>query len=217
MIAPIFSRPDRTASEITDHYALRCAENVARKLEGTPEPRVPAYTGHTSADLARHRELEIDITTDLGWGDPEAIRLMKHHAQEAARTAEAYASDWGLITFKGGVGGCNNLPKRAFEMIDSLRARVYPATYVASAEFDPSRMLQAKYRELELKHQDLVRVIELKNKELRSRASQYARARIRKNEREELQDVLDSLAENVRSWQVQLKKASKEVGFFTLF
>jgi hypothetical protein len=214
MIAPIFSRPVRTPSEILGHNELRCAQNVARKLEGTPKPRVPTFNGRTSADLARHRELEIDITTDLGWGDADAIRLMNHHAQEAARTAEAYSRDWCLITFKGGVGGCNNLTKRAFQMIDSLRARVDPANYVASAEFDPRRVLQAKYFQSELKHQDLVRAVELKNKELRKQASQYVRARIRKNEREELQCVLDSFASDVRTWQVQLNKASKEVGFF---
>lgn len=210
----LFRRNYHTDDEIARHKAERNAAKVARILEELPEPRAPELINTTTAAITRHRIQEIDITTDLGWGDPEAIRLMKHHAQEAARTAEAYASDWGLITFKGGVSGCNNLPKRAFEMIDSLRARVDPATYVASAEFDPSCVLQVNYQELELKHQDLVRVIELKNKELRSRASQNARARIRKNEREELQYVLDSLAADVRFWQVQLNKASKEVGFF---
>jgi hypothetical protein len=203
-----FKRPTRTPEEIQEHKDLKLAEWVARKLEGLSEPTVPAYTGLTDADQARHRELEITIITDLGWRDPLADKLMRHHAREAVRTIQGYARAWEMNTEKGGPGGWNNLPKHTHMMIDSLRSRVDPVLYVAEAEFDHKRIIRSEYQKIESKYKNAVDAIELKNQKIRVFATSYTRSKIRQRERNEIQEVLDSMAVDIKNWQEDLCSVS---------
>ena len=203
-----FKRPIRTPEEIQAHKDLKLAKWVARKLEGLSEPTVPAYTGLTDADHARHRELEITIRTDLGWRDPLADRLMRHHAQEAVRTIQGYARMWGMNTEKGGPGGWNNLPKHTRLMIDSLRPRIDPVLYVAEAEFDPELIARGEYQQIESKYKNLIVAIEQRNQSLRSGASKYKRSKIRQVERAEIQVVLDSMSIDLGQWKDDLFNVS---------
>ena len=203
-----FQRPIRTPEEIQEHKDMKLAEWVARKLEGLCDPTVPAYTGLTDADLARHRELVIAIRTDLGWHDPLADRLMRHHAQEAVRTIQGYARAWEMNTEKGGPGGWNNLPKHTRLMIDSLRPRIDPVLYVAEAEFDQKRIIRSEYQQIESKYKNAVDEIELKNQKIRVGATSYTRSKIRQRERNEIQEVLDSMAVDIKNWQEDLCSVS---------
>ena len=206
-----FKRPIRTPEEIQAHKDLKLAEWVARKLEGLSEPTVPVYTGLTDADHARHRELEITIRTDLGWRDPLADRLMRHHAQEAVRTIQGYARMWGMNTEKGGPGGWNNLPKHTRLMIDSLRPRIDPVLYVAEAEFDPELIARGEYQQIESKYENLIVAIEQRNQSLRSGASKYKRSKIRQVERAEIQEALDSMARDLGQWRDELFDVSDNI------
>lgn len=208
----LFHPPYRTDEEIAEHKALRTAEAVVRKLEGLPEPKVPPYQGKTPLDHARHRELEIDITTDLGYGDPKAIRLMKHHASEAVSTAAAHARQWEMNTEHGGSGGINNLFKHVTKMIEGLRSRANPVLKVAEAEFDPSHILRGRYNQIESVHLDQVQSLKRVYDQMRDGAGKYARSKIRPLERKELQDVLNSMAKAVCKWDAELNAACKEAG-----
>lgn len=203
-----FNRPVRTIEEIREHKALKLAEWVARKLQGHTEPTVPAYTGLTDADLARHRELEITIRTDLGWRDPLADKLMRHHAREAVRTIQGYARAWKINTEKGGPGGWNNLPKHAHMMIDSLRSRVDPVIHVAESEFDQRQIIRFEYQRIESKYKSAVDAIELKNQKIRIGATSCMRSTIRQRERKEIQELLDSMATDIKNWQEDLCSVS---------
>lgn len=206
-----FKRPVRTIEQIQEHQAIKLAELVARKLEGLSEPSVPSFTGVTYSDHARHREFEIKLKTDLGWGDPLAERLMRHHANEAARTMKAYAEAWQLNTAKGGVGGWNNLPKQTRSMIGSLRARIDPVLYVAEAEFDPKHIARSEYQKIESKYKNLVDAVEQKNQALRMGASKHIRSKIRQAERAEIQEVLDSMARDLGQWRDELFSVSDNI------
>jgi hypothetical protein len=206
-----FKRPVRTSEEIQEHKAVKLAELVARKLEGLGEPSVPPYTGVTYSDLARHREFEIKLKTDLGWGDPSADRLMRHHANEAVGTLQAYAEAWQPNTKKGGVGGWNNLPKHTRSMIDSLRARIDPVLYVAEAEFDPEHIARIEYSHIETRYKNKIAAIEQRNKALRIGASKYTRSNIRQAERAEIQEVLDSMARDLSQWRDVLFDVSDNI------
>ena len=209
----LFRRPLRTKEEISTHEALRRAEAVARKLENIPEPSAPPYQGHTTASLARHYALVIEITTDLGWGCPKALRYMKHHAREATLTAESFASNWELNTTQGGVGGWNNLPLHTAKMIKGLRTRIYPALTVCDAEFDPKKILRKRHLEIETTHLLRLNAIKCKYERMRSLASSHTRKKIRELERNELQIILDSIAKEICEWEKELNQACKEVGF----
>ena len=97
-----FHPPIRTVEEIAEHKAQRTASTVARKLQGIPEPKLPPYVGKPPQAHAKYRELEIDIKNDFGYGDPEAARLMRHHAREAASIAEAQDRQWEMSTERAG-------------------------------------------------------------------------------------------------------------------
>ena len=209
----LFHPPIRTAEEIAEHKAQRMAAVVARKLQGIPEPKLPPYLGKTPQEHAKYRELEIDIKTDLGYGDPEAFRLMKHHAREAASTAVAQAHQWEMSTVRGGVGGWNNLPKHATDMIKGLRSRIDPVLKVAEAEFDPSHVLRRKYDEIEAAHLDQVQKIQRKYDQMRDGAGNYARLKIRQQERNEIQKTLSSRASSVRDWEAAVLDAHRVAGF----
>lgn len=208
-----FHRPFRTVEEIDAHKTLRIVEAVIRKLENIPESSAPPYQGHTTASLARHYISVIEITTDLGWGCPKAIRYMKHHAREASITAESFASNWKMNTAQGGVGGWNNLPLHASNMIKSLRTRIYPALIVCDAEFDPKKILRKKHLEIENAH--LLKINSIKNKYecMRSHASSHTRKKIRELERNELQLILDSIVNEICDWESDLIEACRQVGF----
>jgi hypothetical protein len=196
-----FKRPIRTIEEIQEHKAIKLAELVALKLEGLSEPIVPPYVGKTHSDHARHREYEIKLKTDVGWGDPAADRLMRHHANEAVRTFEGYVQAWKMNTEKGGVGGWNKLPIRARSMIDSLIPRIYPVLYVAEAEFDPKHIARIEYSRIESRYKNWIDAIEQRNNALRTGASKHKRSKIRQAERAEIQEVLDSMARDLGQWR----------------
>lgn len=206
-----FHPPIRTAEEIAEHKAQRIAEAVARKLEGRPEPKMPSYQGSTPRSLAKHREMEIELTTDLGWGDPKAIVDMKHHAREARLTAESHACHWEMNTKRGGRGGWNNLSKHAIDMIAGLRSRIDPAIKVAEAEFDPDFILRDIYEAIESTHLDQVRGIKKKYDQMREGAGKYARSKIRKHEQADIQGVLNSSASAIRHWEAKLHGACPRV------
>ena len=212
MISP-FRSPNHSPEESAEHKALRTAEAVARKLEGLPDPKPPPYVGKTSSALARHRIEEIDMTTDLGWGDPKAERLMKHHAREAVSTAANWARNWMHNTDKGGPGGVNNLPKYARTLIDGLKSRLAPALHVAEAEFDPDHHLRQKLTEITSDHLRQIDVIEEKYQPRHAAANSYGRKKLRDAQRVELGDVLTSHAESIEEWEKELLEGSREVGF----
>jgi|LauGreSuBDMM15SN_2_FD.fasta_scaffold16140_4 hypothetical protein len=203
-----FFRPNRTSNEIDQHKAERLAEAVARKLQDLSAPVVPNFYGSTTSEHARHRELEITIRTDLGWGDPLAYSLMRHHAKEAVVSIKSFARNWTINTHKGGVGGWNNLPKHVNLMVDSLRARIDPAIFVAEAEFDPRQIFRTEYYQIESLYKCQVDLIGSKNQTRRIGASKYKRTKIRQEERVELQVVIDSFAEAIDEWQVNLCNVS---------
>lgn len=206
-----FNRPVRTIQEIQEHKALKLAELVARKLQGQCEPRLPPYTGKTYSDHARYREFEINLKTDLGWSDPLADKLMRHHANEAVRTIQGYARAWVMNTEKGGVGGWNNLPKHSRLMIDSLRSRIDPVLYVMEAELDPKHIARAEYQLIESKYKSLVDAIEERGKLLRVGASKHNRSKIRQVERAEIQEILDSMAKDLGHWRDELFDVSDNI------
>jgi hypothetical protein len=208
-----FHPPIRTAEEIAEHKAQRTASTVARKLQGIPESKLPAYVGKTSQAHAKYRELEIDIRTDVGYGDHKAVRLMKHHAREAASTAEAQAHQWEMSTVRGGAGGWNNLPKHATDMIKGLRSRIDPVLKVAEAEFDPGHVLRTKYDVIEAVHLDRVQNIKRKYDQMRNGSGKYARSKIRQQESTEIQETLSSRASSVRDWELELHHAYRSAGF----
>lgn len=206
-----FKRPIRTIEEIQEHKAIKLAELVALKLEGLSEPIVPPYEGTTHSDHARHREYEIKLKTDVGWGDPAADRLMRHHANEAVRTFEGYAQAWKMNTEKGGVGGWNKLPIRARSMIDSLVTRIDPALYVAEAEFDPKHIARNEYSQIESRYKNSIDAIEQRNEALRTGANKHKRLKIRQAERAEIQEVLDSMARDLGQWRDELFDVSDNI------
>lgn len=193
-----FHPPYRTDDEIAEHNAQRIAAAVARKLQGIPEPKLPPYLGKTSQELAKYRELEIDIKTDVVYGDPEAFRLMKHHAREAKSTAEAQACQWEMSAQRSGSRGWNNLTKQAAKMIRGLRSRIDPVLKVAEAEFDASHVLRRKYDEIEAAQLDRLQSIKQKYDQMRDGAGKYARSKIGQQERTEIQETLSSRATSVR-------------------
>ena len=148
----------------------------------------------------------------LGWGDPAAIKKMKHHAKEAVATIESNASWWDRNTEKGGPGGKNNLPKYASETIEGLRSRINPVLKVAEAEFDPDGVLRSSYDAIESEHLGQVEAIRRNYAPMRKMATPSARKKIRDLERKELHDVLDSMAAEVREWSSDLDDACKSVG-----
>lgn len=208
-----FPPPIRTAEEIAEHKAQRTASTVARKLQGIPEPKLPPYVGKTPQAHAKYRELEIDIKTDLGYGDPEAFRLMRHHAREATSTAEAQDRQWEMSTERGGVGGWNNLPKHATDMIKGLRSSIDPVLKVAEAEFDASHVLRKKYDEIESAHLEQVQNTQRKYDQMRDGAGKYARSKIRQQERIDLKETLSSRASSVRNWEAEVLDACRNAGF----
>jgi hypothetical protein len=207
----LFKRPNRSDEEIIEHKAIKLAADVARKLEGISELKIPKYFGSTYFDHARHRELEINIRTDLGWGDPLAFSLMRHHANEAVISLKSFAENWTINTQKGGPGGWNNLAKRVNLFIDSLRSRIDPALYVAEAEFDPHRIFRSEYEKIEKLFISEVSLIAAKNNNHRLGASKYRRSKIRDAERAELQKTINNLLESVSIWKQTLCKISFEV------
>ena len=206
-----FKRPVRTIEEIQEHKAIKLAELVARKLEGLNEPNIPFFTGVTSSDLARHREFAIKLRTDLGWGDPQADWLMRHHANEAVVTIQGCAQAWQMNTEKGGVGGWNNLPKKIRELINSLHERIDPVLYVAEAEFDPKHIARSEYQKIESRYMNSVDAIEQRNKALRTGASKHKRSKIRQAERAEIQQVLDSMVRDLGQWRDELFDVSDNI------
>jgi hypothetical protein len=208
-----FHPPIRSIEEIVEHNAQRFAAAVARKLQGIPEPKLPPYSGKTPQAHAKYRELEVDIKTDVGYGDTEAFRLMKHHAYEATSTAEAQDRQWEMSTKLGGVGGWNNLPKHAIDMIKGLRSRIDPVLKVAEAEFDATQVLRRKYDEIESTHLEQVKNIQRKYDQMRDGAGKYARSKIRQWERTEIQETLSSRASSVRDWEAEVLDAYRSAGF----
>lgn len=208
-----FRRPIRTVEEIAEHNAQRLAAAVARKLQDIPEPKLPPYYGKTTQAHAKYRELEIDIKTDVGYGDPEAVRLMRHHARQASSTAEAQYCQWEMSTERGGPGGWNNLPKQATKMIMGLRSRIDPVLKVAEAEFDAGHVLRGKYDEIESSNLEQVQNIQRKYDQMRNGAGKYARSKIRQQERNEIQKTLLSRASSVRGWEAEVLDAHRSAGF----
>jgi hypothetical protein len=113
-----------------------------------------------------------------------------------------------MNTEKGGPGGWNNLPKHTRLMIDSLRPRIDPVLYVAEAEFDQKRIIRSEYQQIESKYKNAVDEIELKNQKIRIGATSYTRSKIRQRERNEIQEVLDSMAVDIKNWQEDLCSVS---------
>ena len=93
-------------------------------------------------------------------------------------------------------------------MIDSLRSRVDPVLYVAEAEFDHKRIIRSEYQKIESKYKNAVDAIELKNQKIRVFATSYTRSKIRQRERNEIQEVLDSMAVDIKNWQEDLCSVS---------
>lgn len=207
-----FKRPSRTPKEVQDRKERLLAEGVARKLEGVTLPPTAPYMGNTAKAYAKHLVKEIHSKTELGWGEPEAIRLLKHHAKKAADVIEAGRWQWDLSTARGGPGGWNNLPLRAETQITNLRTWITPTLEIAEPEFDPSKALRARYDDLEAKHVDQARAVANKYSRLRGAANSHIRKKLRDAEREELQEVLDGMATAVRLWEKDLHAALAEVG-----
>jgi hypothetical protein len=93
-------------------------------------------------------------------------------------------------------------------MIDSLRSRVDPVLYVAEAEFDPRQVIRSEYQQIESKYKNAVDTIELKNQKTRIGATSYTRSKIRQRERNEIQELLDSMAVDIKNWQEDLGNVS---------
>lgn len=212
-MTPPFARPARSPQEVAEHNDQRLAQAVARRLEGIPDAKSSPFPGGSSKALGKHRIQEIKKLTDVGWGSYEAISRMKDHANEAVSTIAGIARAWNLNTQKGGVGGWNNLTAQACKSIGNLRSRVDPTIFVAKAEFDPQGVLGSDYAAIEAKYLGQVAKIQACNAPLRKHATSAARSRLRQQEIGELQDVLDSFAEDVRLWRDAVHAASKEVGF----
>ena len=208
-----FRRPLHSAEEVAEHKALRLAEDVARKLEGLPEPRSPKLNDTTNKGIADNRIQEIDLTTDLGWGDPKAIWLSNHHVHNAVAAIDSHADNWSINTMRGGPGGWNNLTEPAAKMIKGLRTRIDPAIHVANAEFDPQGELGRMYDHIEALHLDKIDSIRKRGDEIRKGASKAARSKIRQGEIKELQGVIDSMASATHTWAINFSEARKEVGY----
>jgi len=203
----------RTPHEVELHKAQRQAQKVARKLMGLPEPTISPYVPTSSNSLTQHRMKEIEVKTDLGWGDPEAIRLMKHHVANAVARAENHADKWDLLTSRGGPGGLNNLTKRAIQMIEGLLDRIEPSLTVAEAEFDSRGLLRKRYGELVANHIKQLEEIRHEHQELRVHASKHHRPKIRAHEIMSIQKVLDSMASKLRTWADEVTASAREAGF----
>jgi hypothetical protein len=208
-----FRRPIRSAVEVATHREQRLVEEVVRKLEGMPEPQAPKLIDTSNKGIADNRIQEIVLTTDLGWGDPNAVRLSQHHVRNAVAMIDNHADNWGFNTMRCGPGGWNDLGEAAAKMIKSLRARTDPATYVAKAEFDPDGALERTYDQIEVSHLNRIASIKQQCDQMREATSRGSRSRIRQLEINELQSVLDSMARSTEKWEISFNQACKEVGF----
>ena len=208
-----FRRPDRSAEEVAVHKEQRLVEKVVRKLEGMPEPRPLKLTDTSNKGIANYRIQEVVLTTDLGWGDPNAIRLSEHHVRNAVTVIDSHAHNWRSNTIRGGPGGWNDLAEPAAKMIKALRTRIDPAIHVAKAEFDPEGDLGRNYDHIEASHLDKIASIKKRCDHMREGASKGAKSRIRQGEIKELQGVIDSMASATRNWANNFNEACREVGF----
>lgn len=212
MSSPFCTSP-HSPEDICEHRAKRLEEEIKRKLNGISCPQIPKLTGNSIAEISSYRIQEINLMTDIGWGDPQSINFATHHIRNAISIAEAFAQSWRFNTLRGGPGGWNDLAKSSSKMILDLRARIDPALHVAKIEFDPTGYLGRYYDELEVSHLDQIASINLHYGKMRLGAKKASRSRIRDQEILALQRVLDSLVSAIRQWENNFKLAFCEVGF----
>lgn len=208
-----FCRPIRSVEEVAMHKEQRLLEEVVRKLEGMPEPQAPKLINTSNKRIADNRIQEIDLTTDVGWGDTKAIRLSQHHVRNAVSAINTYAYNWSFNTLRGGPGGWSNLGEAAAKMIKSLRTRIDPANHVAKAEFDPEGALGRSYDQIEASHLDKIESIKKQCDQMREASKRGSRSIIRQLEIKELQSVINSMACSTEKWEISFNQACKEVGF----
>lgn len=211
-----FRRPNRSAEEIAVHKEKRLVEKVVRNLEGMPEPQAPKIIDNSNKGIADNRIREINLTTDVGWGDSNAVRLSQHHVRNAVSVINSYAYNWSFNTMRGGPGGWNDLGEAVTRMIKSLNTRIDPATHVAKAEFDPTGELARRYEHIEASHLDKIGYIKRQFDKLLDAARKESRSRIRQIEIKELQVVIDSMAYPNEKWANDFSEDCHEMGLLNL-
>lgn len=179
--------------------AAKRKNRMARILAHEPEPEPPPYTGRSHESHGAYRIAEIERIYDPAWPDQgSALMLGAHHAREAAYVMGAYARRW---LWSCGPGGFRNRPLAVIRMIDSMVPRINPALHAAEREFDAQGLMRLRYEAMETKARSEVADIAAKSKEMREGAGRGAKIRIRKQEFQALQVVLNELAAALQQWQ----------------
>ena len=187
-----------STAQIDELGQMKTASAVARVLKGQPRMRPPEFTGSSPQDLAKHRIEEIERNYEPEWPDMrDPVQLGNHHARDVARRAEGHTRDW---SWNCQHGGWRDQPSAVRTMVMGLRDRVDAALHAAKREFDPEGQLRKHYEMLEAEALARIDDIETKCAEERAGASAHYRRKLRRQEAEELQEVLDALAVKVRSW-----------------
>lgn len=177
---------------------MKTASAVARVLEGQPRRCPPEFTGTSTQDLAKHRIEEIERNYDPEWPDTrDPVQLGSHHARDVARRAEGHARNW---SWNCQHGGWRDQPSAVRKMVLGFRDRVDPALHAAEREFDSEGQLRRHYEMLEAEAMRTIDAIEGKYTAERKGTSTYQRRKLRRQEAEELQGVLNSVAASLRRW-----------------
>jgi len=172
---------------------------MARTLAQESEPKPPPYTGRSYESHGAYRIAEIERIYDPAWPDQgSALMLGAHHAREAANVMEACAKRW---LWNCGPGGFRNRPLAVIRMIDALVPRINPALHAAEREFDAQGLMRSRYEAMETKARSEIAGIAAKFKGMREGAGRGAKIRIRSQEFQELQVVLDDFAAALQQWQ----------------
>jgi hypothetical protein len=172
---------------------------MARTLAHEPEPEPPPYIGRSYKEHGDFRVAELDRNYDPAWPDQrDVVQLGAHHAREAANSTAGCARGW---LWNCAPGGYRNRPAAVSRMLDALVPRIHPALHAAEKEFDPQGLLRSRYEAIESEVRSEIADIAAKFKEMREGASKAAKTKIRKQEIQELQVVLDGLAAALQQWQ----------------
>ncbi len=179
--------------------AAKRKNRMARILAHEPDPEPPPYTGRSYESHGAYRIAEIERIYDPAWPDQgDALMLGAHHAREAANVIDSYARRW---LWSCGPGGFRNRPLAVIRMIDALVPRINPALHAAEREFDAQGLMRSRYEAMETKARSEVAGIAAKSKEMREGAGRGAKIRIRSQEFQELQVVLNDFAAALQQWQ----------------
>lgn len=208
-----FLRPTHTAAERDEHELKKNASRIALILQGHPTVQVNNFfTGKTSSDLIKHRISEVNAKADLGWGEFEAIRLMKHYATKATSLSDGYACQWAHTADFANANGKNDLAARVIKQIQKLQECSEPALHIAEAEFDPRRVLRKKFKSIRNDHICRVRAIKQQYAPILKNAVGAERVVLHEKLKKEMQAILNSMAKETSLWSDSVFAACRQVG-----